>query len=248
MPASRIRNILHNQSFRGLGPGARLKEIHQQFDEATPDLLIRENRTRRRRFFTPSSQICAKSSGRQSISPGDRTDVQPDTGFGKNRRLLEHRPLISCAPFHGPVDGSHQSADQNAGLVRRALQLHRPRTPAGRSTLKQNPSDGRANVLRAKAFGKMELLDARKRHPHRPHQDEYLKVGTQRLPNRLPRRAYRNQPGKMGSEQYEHHLLVGASRGDQGDRTTSGRYRVQWSYRAEQVTAQTHRTYLSIHG
>ena len=37
-----IRNILHNQGFRNLGTGARLKEIHERFDNVTPDFLIGE--------------------------------------------------------------------------------------------------------------------------------------------------------------------------------------------------------------
>ena len=157
-----IRNILHNQGFRNLGTGARLEEIHQRFDSATPDLLISEIELEDGDFcafvsnmrqsnvggnpFVPVVGLTSKPTPelvKGAVNSGiDHLLVKPfSTGQLMERinALIEARsPFIVTSDYIGP---ERRTGDQRASGI---------------------PQMTVPNILRAKAFGQLESLDVQK--------------------------------------------------------------------------------------
>jgi DNA-binding response OmpR family regulator len=155
-----IRNILHNQGFRNLAMGARLKEIHQQFDTATPDLLIREIELEDGDLCAFVADVRQKKVGTNPFVPVVGLTSQPTPDLVKfvvnsgidhllikpfsARQLMERinaliesrNPFIVTNNYIGP---ERRTGDERASEI---------------------PQMDVPNILRAKAFGEMESLNA----------------------------------------------------------------------------------------
>ena len=156
------RNILRSQGFRNLGTGARLKEIHQRFDTATPDLLISDIDLEDGDFCSFVSSVRQNNVGDNPFLPvvGLTSNPTPDlvkvavnsgidhllvkpfsTGqlMGRINALIEARnPFIVTYDYIGP---ERRKGDQRSSEI---------------------PHMDVPNILRAKAFGQMGGLDAEK--------------------------------------------------------------------------------------
>ena len=171
-----IRNILHNQGFRNLGMGARLKEIHQRFDDATPDLLISE-------IELEDGDFCAFVADLRRNKVGDNPFL-PVVGLTTNPT-----PNLVKIAVNSGIDHLLVKPFSTGQLMDRINALIEARSPfivtynyigperrTGGQRSSEIPQMDVPNILRAKAFGQMESMDAQKAiHTAR------TKINTQKL-------------------------------------------------------------------
>jgi DNA-binding response OmpR family regulator len=157
-----IRNILHNQGFRNLGTGTRLKEIQKRFDTATPDLLISEIALEDGDFCAFVTDVRQNNVGNNPFLPvvGLTSNPTPDLVKVAVNSGIDH---LLIKPF---------SAGQLMDRINAPIEARNPfivtydyigperRTGDQRSS--EIPHMDVPNILRAKAFGQMEALDAEK--------------------------------------------------------------------------------------
>jgi DNA-binding response OmpR family regulator len=156
------RNILRSQGFRNLGTGARLKEIHQRFDTATPDLLISE-------IDLEDGDFCAFVADVRQNNVGDNPFL-PVVGLTFNPTPELVKVAVNSGIDHLLVKpfSAGQLMDRINALIEArnpfivTYDYIGPERRKGDKRSSEIPQMDVPNILRAKAFGQMGGLDAAK--------------------------------------------------------------------------------------